>query len=114
MNYIALIFLAFIFWILGYVAHKVMRSWERKLLVPRWFYILCGSPRIKNLPYGTLSLQGAVTQSIGYLLILYGIMNKIFLYRYIRYPLGLVGCILIGVCVIPFPLYWMWKYKGFS
>ena len=63
MNYGGLAIGSLFFWLMGFFSHKVfeVKPWKKIVLAPNWFYILCGVPRIKNLPYGTLSLPGAKT-----------------------------------------------------
>jgi hypothetical protein len=71
-----LLILSLLFWISGYLRVKVLDpSPDTELVyVPKWIFFLFGAPRHENIPSCVLPVGSVTLQTIGIVMVLYGIL----------------------------------------
>jgi len=107
------IIFATLFWVIGYLQTRLILSFFEDTLFkpPRWFFILCGLPRSRNISNGYISLKGMVLQLTGMLMVVYNIFVIFKLLPEIPFDrLGMLTSFLFSI-FIAFVIYKLWHSR---
>jgi hypothetical protein len=80
MNIGSWLLLGFVEWCLGFYKTKIATQTDEILLSPPpWIGLLCGYPRSKKLPKGVIQAGGVWLQMTGWLTLIFGSLDSIFI-----------------------------------
>jgi hypothetical protein len=94
MNIGSWLLMGFVEWCLGFYRTKIATPTDEILLLPpNWIGFLCGRPRSKKLPKGVFQAAGVWLQMTGWLTLIFGSLESIFIHD----PIGELVVIILSL-----------------
>jgi len=106
MEFLYWIFFAIIVWSSGYFLTRLSirknLNEEAFIMAPDWLFILCGKPKVTNIPVGALTVRGVAFQLTGILMVIFILVGKVMDMASLgflqEYYIGIwLGCLGLGI-----------------
>jgi len=106
MDFIYWILFAILVWGSGYFLTRLSvrknLNEEAFIMAPDWLYLLCGMPKVTNIPVGALTVRGVAFQLTGILIVIVTLVGKVLDFVGLEFLQGYFigiwfGCLGLGI-----------------
>lgn len=106
MNFFISLIVALIIWLIGYWITRLstrenLESDEVFIQAPNWLFLLCGRPKVKEIPSGVMCLDGVFYQVVALIMVLYAFIFEFSIppepFQLGRFMVGLMGSFIVAL-----------------